>query len=107
MYKIYIEEWVWIIWREHLDGVLNVLTNNVNILSEKATNDLLGFPNVASKAFFENILALWIRILGTPSESFLHLVITCFLMQISGSFFENHVYNELRTDTLKFVFKNV
>ena len=28
-------------------------------------------------------------------------------MQISGSFFENHVYTELRTDTLKFVFKNV
>ena len=39
------------IWRKHLDGVLNVLINNVNILSEKARNDLLGFPNVASQAF--------------------------------------------------------
>jgi hypothetical protein len=45
------------IWRKHLDGVLNVLINNVNMLSEKATNDLLGFPNVASKAFFDSILA--------------------------------------------------
>jgi hypothetical protein len=50
-----------------LDGVLNVIINNVNIiLSEKATNDLLGFPNVASKAFFDSILALGIRTLGTP-----------------------------------------
>ena len=39
------------IWREHLNGVLNVLINNVNILFEKATNDLLGFSNIASKAF--------------------------------------------------------
>ncbi len=39
------------LWRNHLYGVLNVLINNVNILSEKATNDLLGFPNVASQAF--------------------------------------------------------
>ncbi len=28
-------------------------------------------------------------------------------MQFSCSFFENHVYNELRTDTLQFVLKNV
>ena len=40
------------IWRNHSNGVLNVLINNVNILSEKATNDLLGFPNVASQDFF-------------------------------------------------------
>ncbi len=31
------------------------------MLSEKATNDLLGFPNVASQAFFDNILVLWVR----------------------------------------------
>ena len=55
------------IWRKHLDGVLNLLINNVNILSEKATNDLLGFPNVASQAFSDSILALGIRTLGTPS----------------------------------------
>jgi hypothetical protein len=55
------------IWRMHLDGVLNVLSNNVNTLSEKATNDLLGFPNVAWQAFFDhNYLALGIRSLGTP-----------------------------------------
>ena len=46
------------IWRNHSNGVLNVLNNNVNILSEKATNDLLVFPNVASQGFFDNILAL-------------------------------------------------
>ena len=46
------------IWRKHCTGILSVLINNVNILSEKATNDLLGFPNVASQAFFDNILAL-------------------------------------------------
>ncbi len=84
-----------------------ILINNVNILSEKATNALLGFLNVASQAFFDNILGLWIRILGTTSECFLHIAITCFLMQISGSFFENHVYNELRIDALKIVLKNV
>ena len=33
--------------RYHLYGLLSVLINNVNILSEKATNDLLGFRNVA------------------------------------------------------------
>ena len=43
-------------WRKHLDGVLNILINNVNILSEKATNDLLGFTNVAPQAFFNNFL---------------------------------------------------
>ena len=39
------------IWRNHSNEVLIVLINNVNILSEKATNDLLGFPHVASKDF--------------------------------------------------------
>ncbi len=47
------------IWRKHLDGVLNVVINNVNILlSEKTTNDLLGFPNVASQAFFDSISSI-------------------------------------------------
>ena len=87
------------IWRKHCTEILSVLINNVNILSEKAKNDLLGFPNVASYVFFNNILALWIMILGTPSECFLQVVIACFLMQIFGIFFENRVYNELRTDT--------
>ena len=42
---MYIEEGVLTIWRKQLDGVLNVLINsNVIILSEKVTNDLLGFP---------------------------------------------------------------
>ena len=68
------------IWRKHLNRVLDVLINNVNILSEKATNYLLGLPNVALQAFFDNILALGIRTLGTPSECFLHIIITCFLM---------------------------
>ncbi len=45
------------IWRNDLNGVLNVLINNVNIISEKAKNYLLGFPNVASQDFFDNILA--------------------------------------------------
>ena len=45
-------------WRNHSNGVLNVLINNVNILSEKPTNDLLGFPNVVSQDFADNILAL-------------------------------------------------
>ena len=75
------------IWRKHLDGVSNVLINKVNILSEKATNDLLGFPNVASQAFFDSILALGIRTLGTPSESFFHIIIICFLMQLFWIFF--------------------
>ena len=48
---MYIEEGVLMIWRKHLNGVLDVLINNVNILSEKATNNLLGLPNVASQAF--------------------------------------------------------
>ena len=74
------------IWRKHLDGVLNVLINNANILSEKATNDLLGFRNVASQVFFDGILALGIRTLGTPSESFFYIVITCFLMQLLWDF---------------------
>ncbi len=44
--------------RNRSNGVLNVLIININILFEKATNDLLGFPNVASQLFFNNILAL-------------------------------------------------
>jgi len=76
------------IWRKHLDGILNVLINNVNILSEKATNDLLGFRNVASKAFFGSILALGIRTSGTSSECFFHIIITCFLMHFLGDFFK-------------------
>ena len=67
------------IWRNHLYVVLSVLINNVKLLSEKATNDLLGFPNVASQAFFDSILALKIITLGTPSKCFLHIIITCFL----------------------------
>ena len=74
------------IWRKHLNGVLNVLINNVNILSGKTTNDLFGFPNVGSQAFFDSILALGIRTLGTPSECFLYINITCFPMQFWGSF---------------------
>ncbi len=46
------------IWRKNCTGILSVLINNVNILSEKPTNDLLGFPNVGSQVFFDNILAL-------------------------------------------------
>ena len=48
------------IWRKHLNGVFNVfIVNYVNILSKKASNDILGFLNVASQAFFDNnILAL-------------------------------------------------
>ncbi len=72
------------IWRKHLDGVLNVLINNVNILSEKA--DLLGCPNVASQVFFDSILALGIITLGTPSECFFHIIITCFITQLLGTF---------------------
>ena len=41
------------IWRNHSNGVINALKNNVNILSEKATNDLLGFVDVASQFFFQ------------------------------------------------------
>ena len=65
------------IWRNHLDGVSNVLINNVNILSEKATNDRLDFPSVA----------LGIRTLRTPSECFFHITITCFIMQICWDLF--------------------
>ncbi len=46
------------IWRKHCTGISSALINNVNILSEKATNDLLGFPNVAPQVFFNNISAL-------------------------------------------------
>ncbi len=47
------------IWRNHSNGVLiDVRINIVNILSEKATNYLLGFPNVALQDFFDKILAL-------------------------------------------------
>ena len=37
------------IWCNHFNGVLNVLITFVNILSEKTTNGILGFPNVASQ----------------------------------------------------------
>ena len=73
---MYIEEWVLMSWHKHLNGVLNVLISNVTILYEKATNYLLGLPNVASQAIFESILALGIRTLGTSSECFLHIIIT-------------------------------
>ena len=49
------------IWRNHSHGVWNVLRNNFNILSDFFLNHLLGFPNVASQFFFDNILALLIR----------------------------------------------
>jgi hypothetical protein len=75
------------IWRKHLNGVSNVLINNVNILSEKATFDLLGFPNVASQGCFDSILALGFRSLGTPSECIFHTIINCFLMQLFWYFF--------------------
>jgi hypothetical protein len=39
------------IWRNHSNGVLKFLIYNVKILSKKAKNDLLGFPNVASQDF--------------------------------------------------------
>ncbi len=77
------------IWRKFINGDLNVLINNVNILSEKATNDLLGFPNVTSQAFSDILLALGIRTLGTPSKCFLHIIITCFLMQVFGDYKKN------------------
>ena len=51
------------IWRKYLNGVLSVLINKINILSEKATNDLLGLPNVASQPLFDIIIALGIRTL--------------------------------------------
>ena len=84
------------IWCKHLDNVLNVLINNVNILSEKATNDILGFPNVSSQAFFDNILALEIRTLGTPSECFFLITITCFLMQLFGDFLKTSCIKQVR-----------
>ena len=83
---MYIEEGALMIWRKHLNEVLDVLINNVNILSVKVTNDLLDFPNVASRAFFDIILALGIRKLGTPYECFFHIIMTCFLMQLFGDF---------------------
>ena len=55
------------------------------MLYEKSTNDLLGFPNVTSQAFFDNILALEIKTLETPSEYFFHIIITCFLIQLFGT----------------------
>ena len=74
------------IWLKHLNGVLNVLINNVNMLFEKAINDLLGLPNVASQACFDSIIALGIKTLGTPSECFLHIINSLFLMQNFGSY---------------------
>ena len=46
------------IWRNHSNRVLNVLINNVNMLSEKARNALLSIPNVASQDCFNNKIAL-------------------------------------------------
>ncbi len=93
------------IWRKHCTGISSVLINNVNILSEKATNDLLGFPNVASQAFFDNVLALRIRILGTPSECFLHIITNYFLMEYF-EVFQIIMYKTIKElDTLKFIFK--
>ena len=46
------------IWRNHSNGGLNVIIKNVNILSEKAKHDLLGFPNDASQDYFYNTFAL-------------------------------------------------
>ena len=46
------------IWRNYSSRVLIVLINNANLLSEKATNVLLDFPNVAEQDFFDNILVL-------------------------------------------------
>jgi len=45
------------IWHNLSNVVLNVRINNLHISSEKATDDLLGFPYVASQDFFHNILA--------------------------------------------------
>ena len=40
------------VWRNNSNGVRNVHMNNVNVLlSEKATHDLMGFPNVASQVY--------------------------------------------------------
>ncbi len=77
------------IWRKHLDRVLNDLISNLNILSDKARNDLLSFPNVASQAFFDSILASRIRTLGTSFECFFQTIITYFLMQLLGDFKKN------------------
>ena len=93
------------IWRKQLNGFLNVLISNVNILSEKATNDLLGLPYEASQAFFDSIIALGIRALANPSEFFLHIIITCFIMQIFGSYLKTFMYKTSKElDTVKFVF---
>ena len=46
------------IWRNYSNKVLIVLINNANLLSKKATDGLLGFPNVASQDVFDNILVL-------------------------------------------------
>jgi hypothetical protein len=93
--------------RKHLDGVVHVLINDANILSKKYTSDLLGFPNVASIASFDSILALGIRTLGTPNECFFHIIITCFLMQLLGNFFKKKMYNKTskEMDIVKFEFK--
>ena len=68
--------------RKHLDGVLNVLIDNNNMLYEKATTDLLGFPNVASQTFFDSILAFKIKTLGTPFECFFHIIIRRHLLYL-------------------------
>jgi len=43
------------VWRNHSFGVSIVLISNVNKLSEKATNVVLGFPNVAPQEFSDNV----------------------------------------------------
>ncbi len=96
------------IWRKHLNGVLNVLIINARILSEKATNDLLGFPNVASQAFFDSILALGIRKLKTPSECFFPTINICFIMQFFGAFKKTYMYKTSKElETEKIVFKEI
>ena len=40
------------IWRNYSNIVLLVLINNVNLLSGKSADVLLGFPNVASQDVF-------------------------------------------------------
>ena len=61
MQGIAIDERVLMMWKKYSDGVPNVLIDKTNILSEKATNVLLDFPNVASQDVVDNILVLWIR----------------------------------------------
>jgi hypothetical protein len=46
------------IWRNNSNRFLNIFINiYINMLSEKAKNNLLGFPNEASQDFLDSILA--------------------------------------------------